>query len=161
MLNKEVKEAKKIHELFLEFDHWFQSPTLFILRVIWGVLFIFEGWHKFSDIPSTVNFYKSLGFGSPELMVYLSASAEFFGGLLLVIGLLSRLAAIPLLITMVVAAVTAPSSAVFLGHGTGQTETFLSQIPLVFGYACLMIILFGPGKWSLDYYFRDKFFLCR
>ncbi len=161
MLNTEVKEVKKIHEKFLEFDHWFQSPTLFLLRIIWGVLFIMEGWYKFSDIPSNVTYYTSLGIPAPEFMVYLSGSAEFFGGIFLVIGLFSRLAAIPLLITMVVAAIMDPSHANFIGHGSGQTETFLAQIPLVFAYACLMIILFGPGKWSLDYKLRGKWFLCR
>ncbi len=79
----------------------------------------------------------------------------------MVLGLFTRLAMIPLMITMIVAAVTDPGKAAFLGHGTGQTETFLAQIPLVFFYACLMTMLLGPGKYSLDYKFKGKWFLCR
>ena len=161
LIEKEVKEAKKLHEIFLEFDHWFESPFIFLMRIIWGVLFIAEGWYKFSDISSNVTYYASLGIPMPEFMVYLSASAEFFGGILMVVGFLTRLAMIPLSITMIVAAVSDPGHASFLGHGSGQTETFLAQIPLVFLYACLMTLLFGPGKWSLDYKFKGKWFLCR
>ncbi len=156
-----IKKTKKLYELFLEFDHWFQTPFLFILRVTWGVLFILEGWYKFSHVDSNVSYYASLGFSAPVFMVYLSASAEFFGGIFLVVGFLSRLVSIPLIITMIVAVVMDPGKSHFLGHGSGQTEAFLSQIPLVFAYACLTILLFGPGNWSLDYRWKDKFFLCR
>ncbi|MES2503924.1 MAG: DoxX family protein [Myxococcota bacterium] len=160
-MEREIKEIRVIDDAFLRVDHWAQTPVLFLTRVLWGVLFILEGWYKFTHVESNVAYYHSLGFGSPEFMVYLSASAEFFGGICLVIGFLSRIAAIPLLITMVVAAVMDPTKYYFLGHGSGQTESFLAQIPLVFAYACLMIIVFGPGKWSLDYRLKDRFFLCR
>lgn len=161
LIEKEVKEVKKIHEVFLEFDHWFESPVIFLMRIIWGSLFIAEGWYKFSDVASNVSYYASLHIPAPEFMVYLSASAEFFGGILMVLGLFTRLAMIPLIITMVVAAVTDPGKAAFIGHGSGETEAFLAQIPLVFLYACLMTLVFGPGKWSLDHKLRGKIFLCR
>jgi putative oxidoreductase len=160
LIEKEVNEVKKIHEVFLEFDHWFESPVIFLMRIIWGSLFMIEGWQKFSDIASTVSFYQSLHIPAPEFMVYLSASAEFFCGTLMVLGLFTRLAMIPLIITMIVAIATDPAHAKFL-HSSGQTETFLAQIPLVFLYACLMTMVFGPGKWSLDHKLKGKIFLCR
>ncbi|MEI6806539.1 MAG: DoxX family protein [Myxococcaceae bacterium] len=161
IIEKEVKEVKKIHEVFLEFDHWFESPFIFLMRVIFGALFIAEGWYKFSDIAYNTAYYAHLGIPMPEFMVYLSASAEFFGGIFMVIGFLTRLAMIPLSITMIVAAISDPGKAQFFGHGSGQTENFLAQIPLVFLYACMMTLLFGPGRWSVDYKLTGKWFLCR
>lgn len=155
------KEVKKIHEVFLEFDQWFESPFIFMIRVVWGILFILEGWYKLTNVDSNVTFYSSLHIPYPEFMVYLSGAAEFFGGLCMAFGFLTRLAMIPLSITMIVALITDPGHSAFLGHGSGETETFLAQIPLVFLYACLTTLLYGPGKWSLDYHLKEKFFLCR
>lgn len=149
------------HDLFLKGANALQNPTLFAMRVIWGGLFITEGWYKFSDVASNVTFYKNLGIIFPTFMVYLSGSAEFFCGILLVAGLLSRLATIPLIITMLVAAITDPSQAHFWGHGTGQTETFLAQIPLTFIYPCVIILVFGAGKWSLDHLLKKMLPFCR
>lgn len=134
---------------------------MFLVRVIWGILFILEGWYKLSHIDSNVSFYSGLGIPFPEFMVYLSGLAEFLGGICMALGFLTRLAMIPLIITMIVALIADPGHSAFLGHGSGQTETFLAQIPLVFLYACLTTLLYGPGKWSLDYKFKAKWFLCR
>ncbi|MBN4066627.1 DoxX family protein [Simkania negevensis] len=139
-----------------KFSALLQTPALLLIRIIWGVLFILEGWHKFADISGTASFFQELGFTYPTLMVLLTASVELLGGILLLVGFFTRIAAIFLIITMIIAAIMAPSHAHFLGYSSGQTETFLAQIPLTFAYACFVTFLFGAGKWSLDHRITKK-----
>ena len=90
-------------------------PTLFI-RLYLAPVFIQAGWTKLSNFESTVGWFGNaqwgLGLPFPELLVALAAGAEFIGGFLILIGLGTRLVAIPLAVTMLVAATT-----VHLEHG--------------------------------------------
>jgi uncharacterized membrane protein YphA (DoxX/SURF4 family) len=76
------------------------------LRLFLAPIFIQSGWNKLANADRIAPFFESLGLPAPELMVYLSGVAEFAGGWLLLIGLAVRWAAIPLMFTMIVAAVT-------------------------------------------------------
>jgi len=79
-------------------------------------------------------------------MAYLAKGSEFFGGLFFAMGLLTRFMAIPLSITMVVAAFVAHH-----GQITGEGE-----------HAFLFLLIFvafffiGSGKWSVDYLLKRK-----
>lgn len=161
MKEDSMKLISRMYDYFLKFTTFLQDPVLFVMRVIWGGLFMLEGWDKFIGIAANAKYFAELGFSNPVFMVYLSASAELFGGLLLLLGLFTRIAAFPLIITMVIAAIMDPSKSFLWGHGSDQTEQFLSQIPFTFMYAALVAMLFGPGKWSLDYKFKDKCTICR
>lgn len=81
-----------------------------LLRLYLAPIFIKAGYNKLSSFEDTVAWMGNpdwgLGLPFPELMAALAAGAEFFGGWLLLFGLATRLIAIPLMITMVVAAVT-------------------------------------------------------
>lgn len=76
-----------------------------LLRLILAPVMIQAGWTKLAGFDSTVRWFEgSLGLPLPELMVALVIGAEFFGGILLLVGLATRLVAIPLMVTMLVAA---------------------------------------------------------
>ncbi|KFZ37767.1 membrane protein [Shewanella mangrovi] len=84
----------------------FLAPLL--LRFYLAPIFILAGWHKLSDLESTAYYFgEYLGLPFPELMALLAGTAEFVGGIGLLLGLGVRIFALPLMITMVVAAVTA------------------------------------------------------
>jgi len=151
----------KLYALFVRCLEALQAPALLAIRLVWGALFVYEGYAKFSNISSNAEYFSSLGFSSPVFMVWLSASAQLLGGILLAVGLFSRIASIPLIVTMLVAAIMDPSSHAFWGQGTDSTEAFLSQIPLVFTYMTAIVLFFGPGKWSIDHLLKDKIPLCR
>ena len=93
------------------FKKWIYTGTfgiridfvLMLLRVVFGALMMMHGYHKLLNIISgQVEFADPIGIGE-SLSLYLTVFAEFFCSILLILGLMTRLALIPLMITMLVA----------------------------------------------------------
>lgn len=86
----------------------FLAPLL--LRLYLGPIFVFAGWKKISGIDNTIAWFGNaewgLGLPFPEVLAWLAAGTEFFGGMLLIVGVAVRWISIPLMFTMVVAAST-------------------------------------------------------
>lgn len=82
-----------------------------LLRIYLAPIFIQAGYGKLTGFDNTVAFFGNtewgLGLPFPELMAALAGGSELIGGWLLLFGLATRLVAIPLMITMLVAAITA------------------------------------------------------
>lgn len=117
----------------------FNTATL-LLRIVFGVMIMKTGYDKlvhFNEMKST--FMNFLGMGS-TISLILVVFAEFFCGLFLLIGLFTRLASIPLIITMAVALIKVHHSDVF---GDGENATLFLGVFLV-------MLLIGPGKASVD-----------
>ncbi|MGD2076208.1 MAG: DoxX family protein [Gammaproteobacteria bacterium] len=76
------------------------------LRLFLAPIFFLSGSNKLAHVDSVAAWFASLGLPAPELMVYLAGGAELLGGIALLIGLAVRWMAIPLMMTMAVAAVT-------------------------------------------------------
>jgi putative oxidoreductase len=72
-----------------------------------GLVFVSAGWGKLQNLDRVIGFFRSLGIPAPEYQAPLVAGTELSCGLLLVVGLGTRLAAVPLVITMIVAIRTA------------------------------------------------------
>lgn len=83
----------------------FIGPTL--ARLTLGVLFIGTGWGKLHTLPDVTAFFASLHIPAPAFQARLASSTEFFGGILILVGLGTRLASLPMAFTMVVAIWTA------------------------------------------------------
>jgi putative oxidoreductase len=83
----------------------FLGPTLARLTV--GLVFIGTGWGKLHSIPDVTEFFRTLHIPGPGFHARLVAGTEFVGGLLILLGLGTRLVSIPLAFTMVVAILTA------------------------------------------------------
>ncbi|BCO31597.1 hypothetical protein TspCOW1_17000 [Thiohalobacter sp. COW1] len=77
------------------------------LRLFLAPIFILAGSNKLANVDNVAQWFAWLGMPAPELMVYLAVLSELIGGILLLIGLATRWAAIPLMFTMIVAATTA------------------------------------------------------
>ncbi len=80
-----------------------QSPLLLLMRVVWGVQLMQAGWGKLMNIDKPIGYFTDLHIPFPVENAWLVAFTETFGGLFLVLGLLSRLTAIPLTINFIVA----------------------------------------------------------
>lgn len=80
-------------------------PTL--ARVVVGVVFVQSGWGKLGDIDKVVDFFTSLGLPMPTFQAYLASTSELVCGSLLLLGLATRFAVVPLIVTMIVAIRTA------------------------------------------------------
>lgn len=83
---------------------------LFLLRVYLAPVMIQAGWNKASSFDSIVDWFGNddygLGLPMPLVMAFLATAAELVGGVLLLLGALTRLVSIPLMITMIVAMVS-------------------------------------------------------
>lgn len=121
-----------------------------VARITLGVLFISTGWGKVHDLDKVTGFFTELGIPAPHLNAVMVSFVELIGGSLLLLGLASRLAALPLLASMAVAILTAQRENV---HGLpdlfGLVEwTYLALL--------LWVAFAGPGKASLDHLLTNK-----
>src|SRR5262249_51771418 len=78
-----------------------------VARISCGWLFAVTGWGKLHNLPKVVEFFTQLGIPAPQLQAPFVATNEFVCGILIFIGLFTRLACIPLTISMIVAILTA------------------------------------------------------
>lgn len=131
-----------------------QAPLLFVLRAYWGVSFAQTGWGKLMNLERTTEFFGSLGLPAPKLNAIAAGSTEFLGGVLLAVGLFARPAAVPLAGTMVVAYLTADREAVQAIFS--DTDKFTDAAPFLFLLVSVLVLAFGPGKWSLDHWRRPR-----
>ena len=125
-----------------------QSPFLLLVRLYWGWQFIETGWGKINNIPKVTGFFTNLGIPLPGLTAHFIAGLELVGGILLVLGLASRLIALPLTINMLVAYFTADREALF--SVISDPDKFYGAAPYTFLVASLIVLIFGPGKFALD-----------
>lgn len=127
-----------------------QNVLLLFIRVAWGFFFMQAGWGKWHDIAKVTGFFTDLGIPWPAPNAYVVATTELVGGAFLLLGLLSRLAPIPLIIAMSVAYITTEQDAL-RSLATGDFDPFLSATPFLFLFASLIILIFGPGIVSVDH----------
>ena len=118
--------------------------ALALARVSVGWIFVQTGWGKLSDLGPVVDFFRELGIPYPELQAPFVASVELVCGALLCIGLLSRIAALPLIGTMVVAIATAQWANVDSLGALLSLDEFLYIV--VFAW----IAASGPGAVAVD-----------
>jgi len=148
-----ILAVRKIYNGFARAASTLQSPFLLAVRLYWGWQFAQTGWGKLHNISHVIEFFTSLNIPFPTLNAYATASLEGVGGVLLLIGLGSRLIALPLTIEMSVAYLTADREAlhsIFSDPGkfyTADTYTFF--------FASLLILVFGPGKIAIDTLVRN------
>jgi putative oxidoreductase len=120
----------------------FIGPTL--ARITLGSVFIGTGWQKLNNMADTVEYFVSLHIPAPAFQAHLAAGTEFFGGILLLVGLGTRLVCLPLAFTMLVAIMTGRREAI---DGVRSVLGFEEWSYLVF---FIWLALAGPGPLSLD-----------
>ncbi len=115
---------------------------LLVLRLALGAILIAHGYPKlFTQTAGMIGFFEKIGF--PAWTVYLAGAVEFFGGILLIGGFLTRLAGLLVAGEMAVAVLK-----VHLKNGlTGQGGY---EFPLLLGCAALALVTVGAGLISLD-----------
>lgn len=123
-----------------------QSVALGIIRMIVGLVFILHGAQKIFIYHYTgvVGVFHQMGIPAPALSAALAIMAEFFGGLLLLSGLYTRLAAIPIAFTMLVAITQVHLHAGFFAQGGGF------EYPLTLLVANIALVIGGSGAFALD-----------
>src|SRR5215472_17954539 len=147
-MNQTKKIIARIYSLFTRTFSSLQSPLLLVVRLYWGWQFFQSGLGKLKDIDKVVDFFNSLGIPHAVFTAHMVGGLECVGGALLFLGLGSRLIALPLSVNMIVAYITADREAL-LSFFSDPTK-FYAADPFTFLFASLLILVFGPGKISLD-----------
>jgi putative oxidoreductase len=141
-----------------------ESGWTILVRLLVGlVVFLPEGIQKliFTDVLGAGRFAK-IGIPYPDVMGPFVGAVEIVCGLLIILGLLTRLAAIPLIIIMIVALVSTKLP-ILLGHDVGMFHLaqdikrtgFWSMVhearaDLTMLLGCVYLLIVGAGRWSLD-----------
>jgi putative oxidoreductase len=153
-----------------QFDWFFNPPVdgykeILILRLMAGGVFFWEGILKFVYPNQGVGRFTKLGFPFPLETAHFVGLMETFGGLLLILGLMSRIISFYFIIQMVVAVL---STKISLYLGTSPLP--LPPAPPEAGFwavlheirsdyaqllTCLFILFIGPGIFSLDKYRKE------
>jgi putative oxidoreductase len=115
-----------------------------LLRVLVGLLFVPHGYAKLFVNPEFFHkFFGGLGLNPPTFFTYFIGSLEFFGGLAVALGLLTRPLAFMLFIDMAVAAVLVHLPKGWSGPGGGEYVVALAVISLI-------VAIRGSGRLSVD-----------
>src|SRR5881296_1660936 len=146
---------KAAYLLLIRFGNALQSPLLLVMRLFWGGQLFLTGKGKLMNLDKTAGFFESLHIPMPKLNAVMAGSTECFGGLLLGLGLASRLISIPVAFTMVIAYVTADMEAV--RSIFSDPDKFTGAAPFLFLLTAIVVLAFGPGCFSLDALIGWKF----
>ncbi len=120
-------------------------------RLVVGWVFLWSGWTKLHNLPKMIENFREWGIPNPEILTPFVSGVEFVGGLLLLLGLFTRIAAVPLVIVMLVAIASAKWAQVdSLETLLGFEETAYMAI---FGWLAIA----GPGAISLDHLLKRWF----
>ncbi len=136
----------KIQALHARINRPLQCSVLLFLRITIGWRFYLAGSGKLRNFGGTEKFFTELHIPAPAFHAGLVGCTEMIGGLLLMAGLGTRLASVPLIISMLVAYLTAHRAEAF-----ASIYDFTDQAPFMFLCATLVTLAFGPGKISLDF----------
>lgn len=137
-------------------------PVVMLIRLFVGTIFLSEGFQKFLFTAEVgVGRFAKIGIPYPEVMAPFVGVVEIVCGSLLFLGLVTRLAAVPLIITMLVA-ILSTKIPLLVGHGFwgfslrtipyygfwGMAHEMRTDWALLLGSIFLLIV--GAGKWSVD-----------
>jgi putative oxidoreductase len=147
----------RLNGLYCRFKHYaarLDSPFLLLVRLYWGWQFVQTGWGHLTHLPRVQEFFASLGIPAPAFTADAISCLEFFGGILLILGLASRLTGFLLACNMFTAYITADREA--LGSIIRDPGKFYNADPFTFLFASLIVLIFGAGFFSLDYFFTHR-----
>jgi len=147
-MNDLLLRLKKLYNLFFYYVAFGQSPFLLFVRLYWGYQLIQSGWGKLHHLDKVTEFFTSLNLPMPAQTAVAISCLEFFGGIFLAIGLLSRLTSLALTINLIVAYITADREALFSIFS--DPDKFYAAAPYTFLVASVIVLLFGPGKFAVD-----------
>ncbi len=125
-----------------------RSPLLLAIRLYWGFQFAQTGWGKLHNLERVTGYFATLGIPFPHANAVFVAGLEAGGGILLILGLGSRLTALLLAGDMVVAYLTADRAALLAIFS--DPPKFFGADPFTFLFAALLILVLGPGGASID-----------
>ncbi len=135
--------------------HFFFSPpegprSIVLVRIAVGLIFFTQGILKFMDANMGVVRFTRIGFPHPYFTAHFVGTFEVLCGLLLLLGLWTRLASIPLLIVISTAIATTKIPELFRAHQSFWYMASDARTDFAMFCCLIFLILVGGGSWSLD-----------
>ena len=115
-----------------------------LMRIVVGYTFMWSGWGKLNNLPQITQNFIEWGVIFPKFMTPFVSGVEFFGGIMLILGLFMRIPAAMLAFTMLVAIKSAKWEAV------DSLEALLGFEEATYFAGFMWLAIAGPGKASLD-----------
>src|ERR1700741_3103335 len=143
-----VARVKQWHDHLFVLVSYLQAPFLLVIRLYWGWQLAQSGWGKLHHIPQVTEFFTSLNIPFSHANAVFVSNLEFFGGILLILGLASRITGLVLTANMLVAYITADREA--LGSIFSDPGKFYAADPYTFLFASLIVLIFGAGFFAVD-----------
>ncbi len=133
-----------------------ESIFLLYMRLTWGHQLFLIGTHKWQHIAQTAEFFSQLGMGHSSWLAYAIGSLEILSGICLILGLASRLIAIPLICLLITALSTAHAEDLTRFEFLLTPAMLALQAPYPYLITAILMFIFGPGKISFDYWIQKK-----
>ncbi|HEY9545977.1 MAG TPA: DoxX family protein [Solimonas sp.] len=116
-----------------------------LVRLVFGYFWLETGWAKLHNLDGFAARFVQWGIPFPELSATVSAGMEFIGGLLLMLGLLTRLTMIPMIFNMIVALVVVVLPTI------GTLDEFVELDEVLYILVFFWFLMMGPGRASIDH----------
>lgn len=123
---------------------WFAWAGPLVMRLVIGYVFMLTGWGKLNNLPQMIQNFTEWGIPFPGILTPFVSGVEFFGGILLMLGLFTRIPAAMLAVVMLVAIKSAK------WENVDSLETLLGFEEMTYFAAFLWLAIAGPGAVSLD-----------
>lgn len=140
-----VETTRKMLSRARDLSHRAELVAPLLARLTVGVAFAESGWGKVHNLEAVGQFFAELGIPAPQVQATFVSYVELVCGSLVLVGLVTRLAALPLIGTMIVALATAKASDI-----AGFSD-LIGTIELCYAVLLAWLALAGPGAASLDH----------
>jgi putative oxidoreductase len=125
-----------------------RSPLLLAIRLYWGWQFAQDGWSKLHNLARVTEYFTTLNMPAPGMTALFVSIIEFVGGILLAVGIGTRVVALILFVNMTVAFWVAEKEA-FLGV-LSSPDKFQAADAYNYWFAALLILVLGAGLFAVD-----------
>ncbi len=143
-----LKMIQKLNAALIKFLSRFEWLPLLLLRLSLGYVFLLSGQGKLLNLERTASYFASLHIPLALFNAILASSTEFLGGILLILGLFTRVTSVALAFVMVIAIVTARLPNI------GTLGEFAGLIEWAYLLVFISFIFSGAGVISLDKIFK-------
>ena len=116
-----------------------------LLRLVFGYFWLETGWAKLHNLDAFATRFEGWGIPWPHASAAVSVATDLLGGALLMLGLDTRLAAVPMIVNMLVAL------AVVVLPGIATPDEFVELDEVLYVLVLFWLLMAGPGKASLDH----------
>src|ERR1700752_3868504 len=143
-----ITKIRQWHDQFCGVVSYLHSPFLLFVRLYWGWQLAQSGWGKLHHLANVAEYFGSLDLPMPAQMAVFIACVEFFGGIFLALGLVSRMTGLVLTVNLTMAYVIGDREGLLSFFS--DPDKFIAAAPFAFLIASLIVLIFGARKISGD-----------